>query len=185
MCSSCTHSFLEHVPLPKDPFPYRRTRSPPDLRNLDQFRTRTGSSSSGSQRHATARQSLPDTKHSHEDEEEEERKKKTRTKSPSTEQASSLDGIQFAPSLALAEITQSALPVCCYLFRIVKERGIGEKGGGGRKEGRKEKNEPGSRQDMIAQREKLHCRLQQVCMGEGCQSCVVERDRPVLPILHP
>jgi hypothetical protein len=88
---------------------------------------------------------LPDTKHSHEEEEEEEeegdRKKKRRTNSPSTEQASSLDGIQFAPLPALAEITQSALPVCCYLFRIVRERGIGEKGGGGRKEGRRRTNQ--------------------------------------------
>jgi hypothetical protein len=83
---------------------------------------------------------LPDTKHSHEDEEED-RKRKTRTKSPSTEQASSLDGIQFAHLPALAEITQSALPVCCYLFRIVRERGIGEKGGGGRNEGRRRTNQ--------------------------------------------
>jgi hypothetical protein len=86
---------------------------------------------------------LPDTKHSHEDEEEEERKKKTRTKSPSTEQASSLDGIQFAPSLALADITQSALPVCCYLFRIVKEGGHRRerrRGKEGRKEGRRRTN---------------------------------------------
>jgi hypothetical protein len=109
---------------------------------------------------------LPDTKHSHEEEEEEDRKKKTRTNSPSTEQASSLDGIQFAPLPALAEITLSALPVCCYLFRIVRERGIGEKGGGRRKA----KNEPGSRQDMIAQREKLHA---------GCSRCAWVKDARV------
>jgi hypothetical protein len=41
------------------------------------------------------------------------------------------------------------------------------------------KEENGS-QDMIAQRRGL-LRLE-VCMGEGCQSCVVERDSPAL---HP
>jgi hypothetical protein len=52
---------------------------------------------------------------------------------------------------------------------------------GGQKEREKEKERASPRQDMIARRGGLQ-RLE-VCMGEGCQSCVVERDSTAL--LHP
>jgi hypothetical protein len=82
------------------------------------------------------------------------------------------------------------VPVCCRVARICVERYIGGErkgvrglrsvGVGGAKGPKGDGKEENGSQDMIAQRRGL-LRLE-VCMGEGCQSCVVERDSPAL---HP